>query len=76
MSSSYYSRLDSALKTALDSLVTLEHLRIVSIEFTVMRDKEQLTLLRVEMLLCAAEQKEDPDRPRCEIDVENLEEIT
>ena len=59
MNSSYYSRLDSALKTALSDLVTQEQSHIVSIEFTVMREKGRPTLLQVEILLCEAEQKED-----------------
>lgn len=57
MSSSYYLRLDSALRTALNTLVTHEGLHIVGLEFTVMREKGQPSLLSVEILLCETEQK-------------------
>ncbi|GAI62620.1 unnamed protein product [marine sediment metagenome] len=59
MSSSSYTRLDLALHMSLLNLVTLELLRIVSIEYTVLRDKGQPDLLQVQILLCEAEQKED-----------------
>jgi len=58
MSSSSYSRLDIQLRNLLRSLVSLEGLSIVSVEFTVTRDKEQPTLLSIEILLCEAEQKQ------------------
>lgn len=60
MNSSYSSRLDIQLKNLLMNLATLEQLRIVSIEYTVLREKKQPMLLQVQILLCEAEQKEDP----------------
>lgn len=58
MSSSFYSHLDSQLKKSLLSLVTLAPLHIVSIEYTVMREKGQDPLLQIEILLCETEQKD------------------
>ena len=60
MNSSYYSRLDTQLKNSLLKLVTPERLSIVSIEYTVLREKGQKPLLSIEILLCGAEQKKDP----------------
>ncbi len=57
MSSSYYSRLDTQLKNSLLKLVTPERLSIVSIEYTVLREKGQEPLLSIAILLCGAEQK-------------------
>ena len=56
MSSSYSTVLDTSLETLL-TLVTAGLLRIVSLEFTEMREKGSETLFHVEMLLCEAEQK-------------------
>lgn len=75
MNSSYYSRLDSALKRSLMSLTTLEQLHIVSIEYTVMRDKGQKPLLSIEILLCEAEQNEDLVQAGNPVDVEKEEDI-
>jgi len=61
MSSFSSTVLDTNLETLWLS-VTRELLRIVSMEFTVMREKGSVTLLHVEMVLCEAEQKDEiPD---------------
>lgn len=70
MNSSFYSRLDTALKNSLKSLVILEPLSIVSIEYSVLREKGQKPLLHIELLLCEAEQKERSTPHNHENDVE------
>lgn len=57
MNSSFSINSVTCLETLLNS-VTQGRLRIVSLEFTEMREKGSATLYQVQMLLCAAEQKE------------------
>jgi hypothetical protein len=59
MSSSYSSRLDIQLKNLLMNLATLEQLRIVSIEYTVLRENKRPIGLEVFIQCLLAEQKED-----------------
>ena len=71
MNSSFSIRLVTCLETLL-TLVTLGRLRIVSLEFTEMREKGSETLLQVEMLLCAAEQKPIQVKKKPKINVEGF----
>lgn len=57
MNSFYSINSVTSLETLLKS-VTQGRLHIVSLEFTVMREKGSETLFHVEMVLCEAEQKD------------------
>ena len=58
MSSSFSTRLDLLLKTLFAAVIVPE-LHIVSMEYSVLREKGQPLLLSVEILFCEAEQKKD-----------------
>jgi len=55
--------------------VTHGRLRIVSIEYTEMREKGSETLYHVEIVLCKAEQKEMPSLGKPKKDVKNDKKI-
>ena len=69
MNSSFSTNSVTSLKMLL-SLVTQGQLRIVSLEYTEMREKGSETLYQVQILLCKAEQKAPVDDENPEFDVD------